>query len=168
MSGPLDVLVTSDTHVPDGAKLPAALLQLAERADHVLHCGDLTGADVLDVIGAFAPVDAVAGNCDGGEVSARAPHERIVDLGGVRIGMIHDPGPVDGRHQRLAARFPGAAVIIYGHTHAPEDVIVEGGVRILNPGSPVQRRRAPFHSAMWMRIVEGDVESVQLIDLDGT
>lgn len=167
MSEALDILVTSDTHVSTAARLPTGLLQLAERADHILHCGDLVAADVLDVLGAFAPVTVVAGNCDGHDVAARAPHEQVVELGGVRIGMIHDPGPREGRHERLAGRFPDAHVVVYGHTHQPEDATTREGVRILNPGSPVQRRRAPFHSAMWMRIAGGGVASVELLDLDG-
>lgn len=163
------VLVTSDTHVTRGASLPSALLELAERADHVVHAGDFIAIDVLDTIAALAPVDAVHGNVCDAEVASRLPLRAEVELAGVRVGIVHDPGPADGRHPRLRAAFPGCGLIVYGHTHAPELTWSDDrAVLVCNPGSPVQRRRAPFHSAVWIEIEHGAISSAELVDLDSS
>jgi putative phosphoesterase len=60
---------------------------------------------------------------------------------------VHIPGPRIGREVRLAARFPGSDAVVYGHTHLPQ-VERHAGVWILNPGSPTERRRAPWRSLL--------------------
>jgi predicted phosphodiesterase len=79
------------------------------------------------------------------------PRERVVDVAGKRIGMVHVPGPRAGREARLAGRFPGCDAVVYGHTHVPQ---VERFERlwILNPGSPTERRTAPVHSMLLLTI----------------
>ena len=161
------VLVTSDTHLTTGARLPASLLALAERADHIVHAGDLVDLDVLAVLEAFAPVTAVVGNVDDAAVAARLLERAEVELDGVHIGVLHIPGPTSGRDERLRGWFPRSDVIVYGHTHLPDVRFSDvAGAQIINPGSPVQRRRAPFHSAVWMELSEGRISVVELVDLD--
>ncbi len=113
------VLVTSDTHVGAARRssLPAALLEHAETADAILHGGDLTDPEILIELGAYAPVSAVRGNCD--PLVPGLPERRIVELAGTAIGMVHDPGPEDGRRRRLRSWFPHCRVVIFGHTHLP-------------------------------------------------
>jgi predicted phosphodiesterase len=91
------------------------------------------------------------------------PESLVVEVGGLRIGMTHDPGPRPGREQRLAARFPGCAAVVYGHTHEPQ-VVRAGETWILNPGSPTERRRAPTHT-MLVLDVTGDRLTPDLIRL---
>lgn len=160
------VLVTSDTHLTLGARLPDALLQLADRADHVVHAGDFVTLDVLRTLEALAPVTAVHGNVCDGEVASTLPERAEVDVDGVRFGIVHDPGAAAGRHERLAGWFPAAGVIVYGHTHMPELTRLADGPLIVNPGSPVQRRRAPWHSACWLELDGGRVVSSDLVQLD--
>jgi predicted phosphodiesterase len=87
---------------------------------------------------------------------ASLPAELVVEAGGARIGMVHVPGPRAGREARLAARFPGCEAIVYGHTHVPQVELWEG-VWILNPGSPTERRKAPTHAMLELRIEGGEV-----------
>ena len=82
------------------------------------------------------------------------PKELVVEAGGARIGMAHVPGPGAGRAERLARRFPGCDAVVYGHTHLPE-VVRQGAVWILNPGSPTERRRAPSHTMLLLEIEAG-------------
>jgi uncharacterized protein len=144
---PLRVVVTGDTHV--GARrrgpLPAALLAACASADRILHTGDVTDAALLDELAALAPLDGVAGNCDGWDVAARLPAEQTVEVGGAAIALLHDSGPDRGRRERMRARFPGARVVCFGHSHLPVCDDREG-LLLLNPGSPTERRRAPWHS----------------------
>ena len=140
--------------MPRGARrLPDACLRELERADLILHAGDFTAASVLEELRGFAPVEGVHGNTDA-ELRALLPARRVVEVAGVRIGMVHEPGPRTGREARLAALFPGCDLVVYGHTHLPELVSV-GGVRILNPGSPTERRRAPTRSMATITVSNG-------------
>lgn len=161
----LRVLVTSDTHVASAALLPAALLELAVRADHVLHAGDHSSADVVDVLAACAPVTAVHGNVEQPEVVHRLPERATVVLGGVSFGIVHDAGPAGGRHERLEGWFPRCDVRVYGHTHMPEASPTRAGTWTINPGSPTQRRRAPSHSIAWVELDGGAVTRVTIVDL---
>ncbi len=159
------LLVLSDTHVADAAALPASLLGLAQTADQIIHCGDHSVLEVVFVLSQFAPVTAVCGNVESAEVSAALPHQQTLRIEGVSIGVVHDPGPAGGRRTRLEQMFPDCSVICFGHTHQPE--CDEGGAALLlNPGSPTQRRRAPFHSCAWLEIADGAVIASEIVRLD--
>jgi len=138
------IAVVSDTHMPRGARaLPEGCVERLRAADLILHAGDFTGAAFLEWLrGVGPPVEAVVGNMDEPSLRAALPETRIVEADGLRIGMVHIPGPVAGRAERLRGLFPGCDAIVYGHTHLPE-VARAGEVWILNPGSPTERRRAP-------------------------
>jgi putative phosphoesterase len=125
--------------------LPADCLRLLERADLILHTGDVTAASVLAELESFGPVAAVHGNMDEPELRASLPGRRVVEAEGLRIGLVHDARGAAGRHERLLEAFPGCDVIAYGHTHLPE-VEKVGESWIVNPGSPTERRRAPGHT----------------------
>jgi putative phosphoesterase len=156
------VLVLGDTHVRDGARLPATVFELADRADAILHTGDVVSGDVLAVLGAFAPVTAVLGNNDSAFVGV-LPEREVVKLGGVRVGMLHDGGAAHGRHARLIEQFPDCGVVAYGHSHLPE-LAWSNGVLLLNPGSPTQRRHAPTHTVAWLELRSGVVAEANLIE----
>jgi hypothetical protein len=151
------VAVIADTHLPRGSRaLPRECLEILARADLILHAGDVTAASVLDPLRKLAPLQAVQGNMDDAELRETLPEELVVEVAEVRIGMVHVPGPADGRARRLAGRFPGCDAVIYGHTHRPE-VTLHEGVWILNPGSPTERRRAPSRSMLVLDISAGAV-----------
>jgi uncharacterized protein len=118
---------------------------LLERADLILHTGDVTAASVLVELESFGPVVAVHGNMDEPELRESLPGRRVVEAEGLRIGLVHDARGTAGRHERLLEAFPGCDVIAYGHTHLPE-VEKVGETWIVNPGSPTERRRAPQHT----------------------
>jgi hypothetical protein len=147
------VAAISDTHLPRGARaLPEDCIERLRAADLILHGGDLVSAVFLEQLRALGPpVHAVVGNMDEPALHAALPKELVVDAGEVRIGMIHIPGPAAGREARLARRFPGCDAVLYGHTHIPQVERYEG-LWVLNPGSPTERRRAPAHSMLELRI----------------
>jgi putative phosphoesterase len=153
------VSVISDTHMPRGGRsLPPRCVERLRAADLILHAGDVVARAFLEELQGFGPpVEAVHGNVDEPELRAMLPEERIVTVEGVRIGMTHVPGPAAGREERLAARFPGCAAVVYGHTHLPQ-VERAAGVWILNPGSPTERRRAPART-----MLELDVQGAELL-----
>jgi uncharacterized protein len=149
------VAVVSDTHMPRGERrLPDACVERLRAADLILHAGDVVAEPVLEELAALGPsVHAVRGNMDDAALCALLPPTLVVDVGGLRIGMTHEAGPRAGREERLAARFPGCAAVVYGHTHEPQ-VARAGDVWILNPGSPTERRRAPAHTMLVLEVAE--------------
>jgi uncharacterized protein len=159
------ISVIADTHMPRGRRaLSVECLDRLRRAQLILHAGDVTGLSFLDWLQDVGPpVAAVFGNADDPEVRRELPHERVVEAAGMRIGMVHIPGPTVGRGERLIRRFPGCEAIVYGHTHALTVERVEG-VWLLNPGSPTERRRSPTRTMLEL-VVRGSRLSPRLIDL---
>ncbi len=156
----------SDTHMPRGARrLPDACVERLRAADAILHAGDLMELEVLEALKALGPpVYAVRGNVDSSQLQARLPLMRTVDLGQVRIGMVHDAGPATGRLERLHRRFPGAQAVIFGHSHIPLHES-KPGFQIFNPGSPTEKRRQPKHT-MGVATIEEATLTFELITLD--
>jgi len=152
------IAVISDTHQPRGSRaLPERCVAELHAADLILHAGDVVGTGALAELRKLGPpVRAVCGNADEAALRESLPRELVVEIGGARIGMTHVPGAAAGREARLAARFPGCAAVVYGHTHLPQ-VDRVGRVWILNPGSPTERRRAPSRSMLELRVVDGRI-----------
>ena len=147
------VAVISDTHLPRGRRrLPARCLEELSRAALILHAGDFTAAGVLEELRRLAPVEGVYGNMDDAGLRELLPRERVIEVGGARIGMVHIAGPTAGRAERLTRLLPGCDAIVYGHTHEPEATRTPAGVWILNPGSPTERRRAASRSMLVLEV----------------
>ena len=160
----MKIAVVSDTHMPRGTRaLAQECVDRLAAADLILHAGDVTEREVLDMLGELGPLHAVYGNMDSPDLRATLPKERVVEAGGARIGMVHIPGPKAGHEARLVARFPGCDAVVYGHTHIPE-VTREGDVWILNPGSPTERRKAPQRTMLELTI-DGGAITPELIEL---
>jgi uncharacterized protein len=152
------VAAISDTHLPRGARrLPEACLERLRGADLILHGGDFSALSVLEELRSLGPpVQGVHGNADEPALRERLPKELVVEAGGARLGLVHIPGPAAGREERLVRRFPGCGAVLYGHTHLPA-VGRHGDVWLLNPGSPTERRRGPFHSMLLLEIEAGEI-----------
>jgi len=150
------VAVISDTHLPRGSRvLPPRCVELLRAADLIVHGGDFVSVAFLDELRELGPpVEAVYGNMDEPALKESLPKDRVVEVDGARIGMVHIPGPAAGRSARLRAKFPDCGAVIYGHTHVPE-VLQEEGVWIVNPGSPTEKRKAPAHAMLIVEIGAG-------------
>jgi uncharacterized protein len=148
------VAVLSDTHSPRRwAQCPPVVARALNGADAILHAGDVCTAATLEELSTWAPVHAVLGNNDGPDVAEwGAPATLELDLDGLRVAMIHDAGPSTGRARRLRRLFPNAELVVFGHSHIPLDE-THDGQRMLNPGSPTDRRRQS-HGTMAELIVE--------------
>ncbi|MFJ9078796.1 metallophosphoesterase family protein [Streptomyces sp. NPDC102278] len=157
------LLLTSDTHLPVRAKtLPEALLKAVDGADAVIHAGDWIDEATLKLFESRARMlIGVYGNNDSPALRRMLPEIAYAELEGVRFAVVHETGAAAGRERRCAARFPEVDVLVFGHSHIPWDTGV-GGLRLLNPGSPTDRRRQPFCSFMSLTIADGRVYDVTL------
>ena len=144
MSAPLTVALIADTHLPRGSRrLPEECVERLRGADLVIHAGDFSTAEAHEEIAALTRrLVAVHGNVDDAELRRRLPEQVEVEVGGVRIAVVHDAGPARGRLERMRRRFPETDAVIFGHSHIPLHER-DGEFQIFNPGSPTERRRAP-------------------------
>lgn len=154
----------SDTHLPKRAKaLPEPLLAELPRADVVVHAGDWVDEATLDLLEARSRrLVAVYGNNDGPGLRARLPEVARADLAGLRLAVVHETGGAQGREPRCAARFPDTDVLVFGHSHIPWDTTASTGLRLLNPGSPTDRRRQPHCTYMTAAVTDGELTDVEL------
>lgn len=159
------VLVLADTHLgPDLAKLPHGVWDELDRADVVLHAGDVVTRHLLDALGRRAPVHAVLGNNDR-ELVGELPDRIELELDGVRVGMVHDSGARGGRERRMRRWFPRADLVVFGHSHDPVDAEGEDGQRLFNPGSAVQRRRQPHRTLGLLELGGGRILDHRIVPL---
>jgi uncharacterized protein len=160
------VVVLSDTHAPRRWKsCPPAVAGHLRGADLILHAGDVCTAAVLDELGQYAPVRAVAGNNDGPDVTAWGAEPTLeTELDGLPVAMIHDTGPATGRLGRMRRAFPRARLVVFGHSHIPLDSR-DDRVRIFNPGSPTDRRRQPHGTIGVLRIESAELVEAWIVEV---
>lgn len=163
---PTRLLVLADTHLPTRAKaLPDAVLAELDIADGVVHAGDWVDEATLELLLERSPlVLGCAGNNDGPELHARLPEVAQAEIDGARLGVVHETGAASGRERRMDERFPDLDLLVFGHSHIPWDSTTPRGLRLLNPGSPTDRRRQP-HRTCGVLVLDGGRASWELVRL---
>ncbi|WP_290052727.1 metallophosphoesterase family protein [Amycolatopsis solani] len=158
------LLLISDTHLPARAReLPSQVWDEVAAADVVVHAGDWVEIGLLDELEARSKrLIGVYGNNDGADLRARLPEIARAELDGVRLAVIHETGAKQGREQRCDAKFPDTDVLVFGHSHIPWDTVAPSGLRLLNPGSPTDRRRQPHCTYQTARVENGVLVDVEL------
>ena len=159
----MQLLIVADTHVPARARdLPEQVWQEVERADAVVHAGDWVEVDLLDRLeDRAARLIGVYGNNDGPALRARLPEVARVELAGLRLGVVHETGAARGRTERCARAYPDLDVLVFGHSHIPWDTVAASGLRLLNPGSPTDRRRQPHCTYLTARVENGALHACE-------
>ena len=133
------IVVLSDTHRTAGLGFTDPLASAVREAVAVVHAGDFTTTAVLDELEESADrVAAVHGNADDAGVRARLPDRQTVEIGGLRLTVVHGH-----EHSTTALSLLGreadAAVVVSGHTH--RSTVARGrDVVLLNPGSHADPR----------------------------
>ncbi|WP_299169249.1 metallophosphoesterase [uncultured Arthrobacter sp.] len=161
---PTRLLIIADTHVPKRARqLPPKVWEEAEAADVVIHAGDWVNLELLDELEhRTRRLIGVYGNNDGADLRARLPEIARADIEGIRFAVIHETGAATGREKRMDAAFPDADVLVFGHSHIPWDTLTPKGMRLLNPGSPTDRRRQPTCTYLTALADDGALTDVRL------
>jgi uncharacterized protein len=161
------LVLTSDTHLPSRARdLPSVLWDAIDRADVVIHAGDWTSEELLDRLEARAArLIGVFGNNDHGALRDRLPEVARVRLGGLRFAVVHETGAKEGRERRADLAYPETDVLVFGHSHIPWDTVSPRGMRLLNPGSPTDRRRMPRATFLTATVGDGALSDLELVEI---
>ncbi|MBY4128618.1 metallophosphoesterase [Rhodococcus fascians] len=160
----MKLLLIADTHLPKRARdLPDEVWAAVDDADVVIHAGDWVDLATFETLSQRSRrLVACWGNNDGEDLRARMPERADVVLAGVRITIVHETGAATGRERRMAAAYPETDVLVFGHSHIPWDTLADNGLRLLNPGSPTDRRRQPFCTFMTAVAENGELNGVEL------
>ena len=158
------LLLLADTHVPRRARdLPVRVWEEVAQADVVVHAGDWVVPALLDELAErSARLVACWGNNDGPELRSRLPERADAVLDGLRFTVVHETGASGGREARMSSCYPDTDVLVFGHSHIPWDTTTSTGLRLLNPGSPTDRRRQPFCTYMTAHVEDGVLTDVVL------
>ncbi|RJS72413.1 MAG: metallophosphoesterase [Candidatus Syntrophoarchaeum sp. WYZ-LMO15] len=154
--------VISDTHFQTGhERLPEEVVEALSEVDLIIHCGDFCVYGVFENLKGIGKgeVLGVCGNMDSEEVRKALPQRVVFELEGHQIGVIHGSGPPDGIKERIRGAFrdiEGIELIIYGHTHAPSNEVIEG-ILFFNPGSPTDKIFARYNSYGIITVEEDDI-----------
>ena len=162
------LLLISDTHLPTRARrLPDALWRAVDDADVVVHAGDWVDEATLDALeGRAARLIGVYGNNDGEGLRSRLPEIARVEIDRLRMGVVHETGAAVGRERRADDAHADLDLLVFGHSHIPWDSVTPGGMRMLNPGSPTDRRRQPACTMMTARVDAGALIDVELVEVE--
>jgi putative phosphoesterase len=144
----------SDTH----GRLPQSISKIFEKADLIIHAGDIGDPEILNSLGKIAPTIAVRGNMDAGQWARQLPRYETVEINRRQLVVLHDVYQLDIKPDSNSFQ-----VIIYGHTHRPQ-VEKKRGVLYINPGSAVHPRFGYPPSVALLQI-EGDSIKARLIEL---
>lgn len=163
----MQLVLLADTHLPRRARdLPAVVWEAVDAADVVIHAGDWVSVDAHTALAARSRrLVACYGNNDGPALRERLPLVARVELDGLRLGVVHETGAASGRERRCDDEHPDLDVLVFGHSHIPWDTVTPRGMRLLNPGSPTDRRRQPFATFMTASVVGGRLVDVELLRL---
>ncbi|RNE67082.1 YfcE family phosphodiesterase [Cryobacterium tepidiphilum] len=166
----MTLVVMADTHIPKRARdLPAELWAAVDAADVVVHAGDWVDLATYERVSTRSrDFIGVHGNNDGPELRERMPEVARFDRGGIRFALVHETGPATGRETRCDERFPDTDVLLFGHSHIPWDSVTPNGLRLLNPGSPTDRRRQPVCTFLTAVLDDGELRDVTLVPVPRT
>jgi len=149
------IIALSDTHLED-EKLPEAVVKLAKKADIIFHCGDFVSARTHAALADLGRLEAVHGNSDCQQLKKLLPERRVVEVDGIRIGLVHMASHgSDMVGAEMMAREMNVQVLVFGHIHRP--IIEKGRLLLVCPGSTtLPRMSAP--SVAELVVEEGRVQ----------
>ena len=154
----MKILVLSDTHMPRSAQdLPQEVYDRIGDVDMIIHAGDLSEMEILDKLRALRPTTAVCGNMDSMRLRSVLKEKEVIEIEGVKIGLVHGHGAPINLVETVKKEFKGADAIIFGHSHKPMNE-VKDGILFFNPGSPTDIVFAPYRSYGIIDVTKGKIK----------
>ena len=160
------LLLLSDTHLSSILELPEEVRRLIEQSDMIIHAGDFHTFEMYDKLAAWRPLTAARGNTDEMRLQSLLPEVAEATVLGHRIGVIHGSGGQHGMVDRIVPEVAGGNfdMVVFGHSHYPE-VTGRDGMLLVNPGSPTNRRFAPYCSCATVEVTEAEIGAPKIITL---
>jgi len=153
----MKVGLISDTH----GILDMQVTDLFDGVEHILHAGDIGDIAVIDRLRRLAPVTAVAGNCDRGELASKFPQTAVVELAGRLFFVTHiRPDPFT---LRTRCRGERPDVVVFGHSHKAARQHQEG-MLFVNPGGSGCRRLSVPRSVAIVDLTDGIDANILYMD----
>lgn len=154
--------VLSDTHLEDVTpEFEAILKRFLSDCDALIHVGDFTHIRIYEYLkeNFKEALYAVCGNMDRGDLRRVLQERMVIEVEGVRLGLIHGWGPPQGIEERIRRSFEGKGIkgIIFGHTHSPINRW-EGGILFFNPGSPTDKIYATKNTLGILEVQGGEAK----------
>ena len=135
----MKLVVLSDTHIKAGRSLlsllPKELISLIKSSDLVIHAGDFETEDCYNELQSLTKLIAVHGDTDCDELMGLLPERVVIEVEGVKIGIIHK-GQLTSEHTdglRYLAKEMDVDILIFGHFHHP--IVEKTDVLLISPGS---------------------------------
>ena len=149
--------VLSDIHLKrDNGVLQGIIDRYLNDVDMFFLCGDFTSLEIYEMF-LYKDVAAVSGNMDYDSVRGALPFKRVVEINDFRFGLIHGWGAPIQIENRISHEFEDVDCIVYGHTHCAENKRI-GNTMFFNPGSPTDKRFAPFNSIGILQVTNDDIK----------
>lgn len=145
----ISIGLISDTH----SHVDEGWAEAFSGMDYIFHAGDIGSQEVLDALEQIAPVIAVKGNIDGGDLRF-LPEQQLHTLGGKKIAMIHIAGSPNKPNKivRKLLIHEQPDLLIVGHSHIPVVKRVDLGCLWINPGAAGRHGFHPERVAMRLHI----------------
>jgi len=152
------IVVLSDTHMPRTAEdLPVIIYDEIKKSDMIIHAGDFVEIDILNKLRKLKPTKAVCGNMDSQAIRNELKQKEIIEVGKLKIGLIHGFGAPADLVDTVASEFTGVDAIIFGHTHSSVNILKDG-VLFFNPGSPTDTIFAKVNSFGILDITDDSIK----------
>ena len=158
------LLLLSDTHLSSVLELPEEVRKLVDNSDMIIHAGDFHTFEMYNQLEGRLPMVAARGNMDAVQLQSLLPEVAEVTVFGHRIGVIHGWGGPRGIVDRILPKVAGKGLdmVVFGHSHYPE-VTGRDGILFVNPGSPTDRRFAPYCSCAVVEVTEAEIGAPELV-----
>ena len=163
----MKVVILSDTHLSSMEGLDRRLIELVKKADAVIHAGDYTELGFFEELKEISnSFYGVCGNMDSYELKDRLEPVLVIEFEGVRIGITHpiEGGPPLWTRKRARGKFEGVDLVIYGHTHFPDESY-EDGILCFNPGSATGAFPAFRKTYGVLEVKGGEIKKLKVVKL---
>lgn len=152
--------IISDTHLKkSGENINPILNEYLNEVDMIIHAGDYINKEVINRIKIFKKFIGVYGNVDDEKVKEVVKEKEIIEVMGYKIGIFHGHGRTKTTIDRVYKSFEDDSVdiIIFGHSHQPI-VRTKNKILMINPGSPINKRKERWFSLAILTIDEGQLD----------
>lgn len=154
----MELAIVSDTHWRDESPELERLLHRLQGADYIIHAGDLVSLTIYRALERVAPVLAVSGNCCQMALREFLPWQRVENLEGLRLGLLHGHRVnLDDADAILESLSQEVDLCVHGHTHLPRRQL-HGQTTLFNPGSVSEPRYGSPASYGWALWQDGKLQ----------